>query len=176
MRAGNSRSLLGKDEQQSVQASLFAADGELPDADPYGVSTKPDMPWEPQAPITPFTTKKGMPVGNSVEEEEDEKGKLFVKQEIVEAFHNAGAVVSGKGGVRGGPAGGVKTGKNDTGDPRDPTAAKELHEDDSDDDDGYNHLSETSDDDSGSESDAESDHNYHQPPPAKKSRKDAVDL
>ncbi|KAL8602266.1 hypothetical protein ACOMHN_022779 [Nucella lapillus] len=58
---GNSRSLLGKDEQLSHKTSMFSEVG-APDADPYGVSPKPGAPWQEANPAVYSAAKKGRPI------------------------------------------------------------------------------------------------------------------
>ena len=54
---GHSRSLLGKDEP-ATKVSLFT-DTTPHDTDPYGVSSKPEMPWDAQTPVQ-YTGKKDL--------------------------------------------------------------------------------------------------------------------
>lgn len=148
---GNSRSLLGKDDQQPAKVSMFTEDATLQDADPYGVSTKPEMPWEPQTPITSFTSKEDMP--SVLGSDEDEK-KVFIKEKRMEV--NEDITVYG----RESPL--IKVGFNDTGDDKDSISSvkTDVHNDD--------HLLLESDQE-------DSDHNYNQPPPKKSRQETTVD-
>lgn len=46
--SGKARSLLAKEDQQRPKMTVFSD----PDSDPYGVSSKQEMPWESQTPVT----------------------------------------------------------------------------------------------------------------------------
>ena len=78
---GHSRSLLGKDEQPTAKVSLFTDSTTQEDTDPYGVSSKPGMPWDTQAPAQ-YSSKKDLPsLHNSVLDAEGE-GELLAKNAV----------------------------------------------------------------------------------------------
>ena len=83
---GHSRSLLGKDEQPTAKVSFFTDSATQEDTDPYGVSSKPGMPWDTQAPAQ-YSSKKDLPsLHNSIlsAEGEGELAKNAVGVETME--------------------------------------------------------------------------------------------
>ncbi|XP_076464942.1 uncharacterized protein LOC143296864 [Babylonia areolata] len=68
---GNSRSLLGKDDHPAAKVSMFSESADH-DADPYGVSPKPGLPWQESNPAA-YAARPAVPVPSSGEDEEQKK-------------------------------------------------------------------------------------------------------
>lgn len=152
----NSRSLMAKEDQQPEKVSMFTKGAGLQDADPYGVSTKPEMPWDPLVPVKALPSEEEVSsLLDSDEDEQPEKG-VFIEMKKMEAEE-----VPVSSFDRDGSRPLLKVGSNDTDDPRDTVTRVQ---------------SDIVKEDMSSESESEEyDALYNQPPPAKKSRIKSVE-